>query len=151
MFKILISGITAVMTGNEFVLKVNAQPVGIGFQQQPCPGIFSGNRIAIGVKGDSELAGCSHLADGGDIKIIVRQRVKEVFSASKRSTGLFRVVPCIRTLAVSSSHDPAAGAMAPKSGISRPARKFFLTYPTAFSTRPFSFPFCTLQGAMVNP
>ena len=46
----------------------------------------------------------------------------------------------MRTLATVSSQNPAAGFIASNDGRSRPERKFFFTYPTAFSTRPFSLP-----------
>src|SRR4029077_14556129 len=65
--------------------------------------------------------------------------------------GLSLFPPCGRTLATVSSHCLAAGFRALKSGIARPARKFFLTYPTPFSTRPFSCPLPTLHGVMVKP
>ena len=41
--------------------------------------------------------------------------------------------------------------LAAKGGNSKPARKFFFTYPTPFSTRPFSFPFFGAQATGVKP
>src|SRR6266478_88097 len=72
-------------------------------------------------------------------------------SVCHNAVGLSRVSPCRRTLATVSSHCLAAGFRALKSGIARPARECFLTYPTPFSTRPFSFPLPTLHGVMVKP
>src|SRR5262249_41765702 len=72
-------------------------------------------------------------------------------SLCHKVVGVALVSPCTRALATVSSPCLAAGFRALKSGISRPARKFFLTYPTAFSTRPFSLPLPTLHGAMVKP
>jgi len=44
-----------------------------------------------------------------------------------------------------------AACRAVKSASSRPARKFFFTYPTPFSTRPFSQPLRTLQALISKP
>src|SRR5439155_22690456 len=72
-------------------------------------------------------------------------------SVCHNTVGCWRVSPCTRTLATVSSQCRAAGLRALKSGSSRPARKFFLTYPTPFSTRPFSLPLPTLHGVIVKP
>ena len=73
MFKILISVITAVMTGDELVLKVNAEPVGIGFEQQSCSCVFGRDGIAVGIQDNPKLTGRSRLTDGGDIKIMMEE------------------------------------------------------------------------------
>ena len=57
----------------------------------------------------------------------------------------------LRAMARVSSHTRTAGFRALKSGMSSPLRKFFFTYPTADSTRPFSLPLPTLQGLMMKP
>ena len=35
------------MAGDEFIAEVDADPVGISFERQACPGIFGGNGVMV--------------------------------------------------------------------------------------------------------
>ena len=67
------------------------------------------------------------------------------------ASGVRRVVACTRRFATSSCQHRAAVWTAASDESSKPARKFFFTYPTAFSTRPFSLAARTLQARISKP
>ena len=54
---VLVTTITAGVTGDELVVEVDADPVGIGFDRQSAVSVCGGDGILIGVQGDAELAG----------------------------------------------------------------------------------------------
>src|SRR5580704_783152 len=54
---VLVPTIAARVTGDELVVEVDADPVGIGFDRQSAVSECGGDGILIGVQGDSELAG----------------------------------------------------------------------------------------------
>ena len=54
---VLVPTIAARVTGDELVVEVDADPVGIGFDRQSAVSVCGGDGILIGVQGDAELAG----------------------------------------------------------------------------------------------
>ena len=54
-FEVAIAVVAADMAGDELVLVVEAEPVGIGFQRQSVAGEVSRDGIAVGVEGDAKL------------------------------------------------------------------------------------------------
>ena len=54
---ILVTAIAARVPGNELVVEIDADPVGIGFDRHPTMRIGGRDGIVIGIQGDAELAG----------------------------------------------------------------------------------------------
>ena len=54
---VFMTTIPARMTGDELVVEVEADPIGIGFDGQTAVSVCGGYGILIGVQGDAELAG----------------------------------------------------------------------------------------------
>jgi hypothetical protein len=66
--EVLMAIVAAGMAGNELLLGIETEPIGIGFEGQRLAGVFGGDRVAIGIEGDAELARGAHRGDGGDIE-----------------------------------------------------------------------------------
>jgi hypothetical protein len=45
-FDVLVAVIAARMAGDEFVLIVNTEPLGVGFERDACAGVFGGDGIS---------------------------------------------------------------------------------------------------------
>ena len=56
-FDVLVAAIAARMTGDELIVEVDADPVGIGFDRHATVCVGGRNGILIGVKSNAELAG----------------------------------------------------------------------------------------------
>jgi hypothetical protein len=54
---VLVTTIAARVTGDELVVEVDADPVGIGFDRQSAVSVWGEDGILIGIQGDAELAG----------------------------------------------------------------------------------------------
>ena len=60
-FKVLMAIIAADMAGNQLVLAVNAESLGIGLERKSGAGILGRHRVPVGIEGNTELAGGSNL------------------------------------------------------------------------------------------
>ena len=54
---VLVTTIAARVSGDELVVEVDADPVGIGFDRQSAVRVCGGHGILIGIQGDAELTG----------------------------------------------------------------------------------------------
>ena len=126
-FEIAMAIVAAQVSGDELVLVVETEPVGIGFEGEGLSGQVGRDGIAVGVEGDAKLPGGAYLRDRGDIKGCSGQRAEMGLFALPKLDGGLRVSPCTLTLATVSSQCLTAGASMLKSAMSSPARKFFLT------------------------
>ena len=70
---VLVTTIAARVTGDELVVEVDADPVGIGFDRQSAVSVCGGDGILIGVQGDAELAGGN---TGRSVRDVVGVRVE---------------------------------------------------------------------------
>jgi hypothetical protein len=75
-FEIPMAVIAAGVAGDEVVVVVEAEPVGIGFQRQRLAGSGGRDGIAVGVQGDAELPGGAPLGHRGDIEGMEGKRVQ---------------------------------------------------------------------------
>ena len=73
---VLVAVIAARMAGDQLVVMIEADPVGIGFQRQLSAGILGRHRVAVGIERHAELARCPDLGDGGDVEAVMGQRVE---------------------------------------------------------------------------
>ena len=60
---VLMAVVAARMAGDELILMVDADPLGVGLEGHARAGIFGGHRIAVGVQRHAELAGGAHRGD----------------------------------------------------------------------------------------
>ena len=54
---VLVPTIATRVTGDELIVEVDADPVGIGFDRQSAVSVWGGDGILVGIQGDAELAG----------------------------------------------------------------------------------------------
>ena len=64
---VLVPVIGSWMAGDELIVVIDADPVGIGFEGQPCSGMLGGHGVVIGVNGDTKLRRSPHLPYGADV------------------------------------------------------------------------------------
>ena len=68
--------VAARMPGDEPVLAVDADPVGIGFQRQALGGVLGGHRVAVGLEGDAEAVRGAHRMHVAEVVGPLRQRLQ---------------------------------------------------------------------------
>ena len=86
-FEVAMALIGARMSGDEFVVVIDTQALGIGLQSQAPGSVFSRNGVAVGLYGDAKLLGGSNLRDGGEIKGMGRQGAQIRFFFWPQLTG----------------------------------------------------------------
>ena len=65
--EVAVSLVASPVSGEETVVVVDAQPVGIALQGQALRGVLGGHGIAIGVEGDAEAVGRAHGVYGAEV------------------------------------------------------------------------------------
>ena len=75
-FKVAMAVVASRMAGDQLVLMVEAEPVGVCFQRQRRPGQVGRHGVAVSVQGDAKLPGRSHLGHGSDIEGMQRERAE---------------------------------------------------------------------------
>jgi hypothetical protein len=65
-FEIAMAVVASQVSGDELVLVVETEPIGIGFEGEDLPGQVGRDGIAVGVEGDAKLPGSAYLRDRGD-------------------------------------------------------------------------------------
>ena len=128
---VLVPTIAARVTGDELVVEVDADPVGIGFDRQSAVSVRGGDGILVGIQGDAELAGRD---TGRSVCKVVgvrvgRSQMRTALAGKQIDGSLLRFAMDAHTLAMVSSQTCAAAWMScwRKSVNSSPCRKFFLT------------------------
>ena len=73
-FEVAMSIVTAGVAGDELVLMVKTEAVGIGLERQGLSGQVGRDGVAVGIEGDAELPGGAHLRDRGDVEGVQGER-----------------------------------------------------------------------------
>ena len=67
-FEVPMAIVAASVSGDQVVLVVETESVGIRFEGESLTGSVGRNRVVIGVEGDAKLPGGAHLRHGADIE-----------------------------------------------------------------------------------
>ena len=122
MLEVAVSLVASRVAGEETVVVVDAQPVGIALQGQALRGVLGGHGIAIGVEGDAEAIRGAHGVHGAEVVEEFGERSQLVAFESEQVEGT--LVGLAVDAHVGDGVEPlACGGVIPQSGISVQRRR----------------------------